>query len=78
MWKFKGSIFLTFKTEEAAKGFVEKEEKYKEGALLKKFQKDYLEEKKKEMDERRNKHGNKDKKPKTEGAGGKEEVRVCF
>merc|ERR1719350_2292222 len=27
VWKFKGSIFLTFKTEEAAKAFVEKEEK---------------------------------------------------
>merc|ERR1719376_1043761 len=26
VWKFKGSIFLTFKTEEAAKSFVEKEE----------------------------------------------------
>merc|ERR1712037_464124 len=49
VWKFKGSIFLTFKTEEAAKAFVEKEEKYKDGALLKKFQKDYLEEKKKEI-----------------------------
>merc|ERR550539_422550 len=48
VWKFKGSIFLTFKTEDAAKAFVGKEEKYKEGALLKKFQKDYLEEKKKE------------------------------
>merc|ERR1719234_847261 len=73
VWKFKGSIFLTFKTEEAAKSFVEKEEKYKEGALVKKFQKDYLEEKKKEMDERRNKHGNnKDKKPKAEGADAKE------
>merc|ERR1719300_2287016 len=63
VWKFKGSIFLTFKTEEAAKAFVEKEEKYKDGALLKKFLKDYLEEKKKEMDEKRNKFGkNKDKK----------------
>merc|ERR1719391_899645 len=50
VWKFKGSIFLTFKTEEAAKAFVEKEEKYKDGALLKKFQKDYLEEKKKEVE----------------------------
>merc|ERR1719264_941711 len=30
VWKFKGSIFLTFKTEEAAKAFVEKEEKYKD------------------------------------------------
>lgn len=77
VWKFKGSIFLTFKTEEAAKAFVEKEEKYKEGALLKKFQKDYLEEKKKEMDEKRNKFGkNKDKKPKAEGADAKEEVEV--
>jgi len=77
VWKFKGSIFLTFKTEEAAKAFVEKEEKYKEGALLKKFQKDYLEEKKKEMDEKRNRFGkNKDKKPKAEGADGKEEVEV--
>merc|ERR1719264_2098312 len=77
VWKFKGSIFLTFKTEEAAKAFVEKEEKYKEGALLKKFQKDYLEEKKKEMDEKRNKFGkNKDKKPKAEGAEGKEEAEV--
>merc|ERR1712192_292636 len=74
-WKFKGSIFLTFKREEAAKSFVEKEEKYKEDALMKKFQKDYLEEKKKEMDERKNKHGNnKDKKPKAEGA--KEEAEV--
>merc|ERR1719180_368223 len=67
VWKFKGSIFLTFKTEEAAKGFVEKEEK---------FQKDYMEEKKKEMDERKNKHGNKDKKPKAEGAEGKGEAEV--
>merc|ERR1719510_456494 len=59
VWKFKGSIFLTFKTEEAAKAFVEKEEKNKE------------------MDEKRNKFGkNKDKKPKAEGADGKEEVEV--
>merc|ERR1719381_327655 len=59
VWKFKGSIFLIFKTEEAAKAFVEKEEKYKE------------------MDEKRNKFGKtKDKKPKAEGADGKEEVEV--
>ena len=77
VWKFKGSIFLTFKTEEAAKAFVEKEEKYKDGALLKKFQKDYLEEKKKEMDEKRNKFGKSNtKKPKAEGADGKEEVII--
>ena len=35
--KFKGSIFLTFKTEDAAKTFVAKEEKYKEDTLLEKF-----------------------------------------
>merc|ERR1719323_2447576 len=29
VWKFKGSIFLTFKTEDAAKAFVAKEEKNK-------------------------------------------------
>merc|ERR1719295_2203892 len=59
VWKFKGSIFLTFKTEEAAKAFVEKEEKNKE------------------MDEKRNKFGkNKDKKPKVEGADGKDEVEM--
>merc|ERR1712200_257816 len=52
VWKFKGSIFLTFKTEDAAKAFVAKEEKYKEETLLKKFQKDYLEEKKKEIEEK--------------------------
>ena len=56
VWKFKGSIFLTFKTEDAAKAFVAKEEKYKEETLLKKFQKDYLEEKKKEMEEKKNKY----------------------
>merc|ERR1719220_3025180 len=67
VWKFKGSIFLTFKTEDAAKAFVAKEEKYKEETLLKKFQKDYLEEKKKEYQK-------KDKKPKSEGADGKEEA----
>ena len=44
---------------------------------MKKFQKDYIEEKKKERDEKRNKFGkNKDKKPKAEGADGKEEVRI--
>merc|ERR1719398_364637 len=52
VWKFKGSIFLTFKTEEAAKTFVE-------------------------MDEKRNKFGKSNtKKPKAEGADGKEEVEV--
>merc|ERR1719341_1734693 len=77
VWKFKGSIFLTFKTEEAAKTFVEKEEKYKDGALLKKRQRKLLWRRRKEMDEKRNKFGkNKDKKPKAEGAEGKEEAEV--
>merc|ERR1711872_257960 len=74
VWKFKGSIFMTFKTEDAAKAFVAKEEKYKEETLLKKFQKDYFEEKKKEMEEKKNKYQKKDKKPKSEGADGKEEA----
>ena len=78
VWKFKGSIFLTFKTEDAAKAFVAKEEKYKEETLLKKFQKDYLEEKKKEMEEKKNKYQKKDKKPKSEGADGKEEVMTSI
>ena len=78
VWKFKGSIFMTFKTEDAAKAFVAKEEKYKEETLLKKFQKDYLEEKKKEMEEKKNKYQKKDKKPKSEGADGKEEVMTTL
>merc|ERR1719474_275118 len=48
--------------------------KFKEETLLKKFQKDYLEEKKKEMEEKKNKYQKKDKKPKAEGADGKEEA----
>merc|ERR1712173_518445 len=36
--------------------------------------KDYLEEKKKEMEEKKNKYQKKDKKPKSEGADGKEEA----
>merc|ERR1712223_1011381 len=75
VWKFKGSIFWTFKTEDSAKAFVAKEEKYKEETLLKKFQKDYLEEKKKEMEEKRNKYQKKDKKPKAEGADIKEVLK---
>ena len=78
VWKFKGSIFLTFKTEDAAKAFVAKEEKYKEETLLKKFQKDYLEEKKKEMEEKKNKYQKKDKKPKSKGADVKEEVMTLI
>merc|ERR1719219_1966911 len=53
VWKFKGSIFLTFKTEDAAKAFVENgEEKFNDVLLIKKFQKDYFAEKAKENEER--------------------------
>ena len=60
------------------KTFVAKEEKYKEETLLKKFQKDYLEEKRKEMEEKKNKYQKKDKKHKSEGADGKEEVMTLI
>ena len=64
-WKFKGSIFVTFKNKEAATEFVEnKEWKYKDREMIIKFQKDYLEAKQKEMDEKRRgkgKGGNKEK-----------------
>merc|ERR1719348_1160816 len=50
------------------------EKKGKEKTLLKEFQKDYLQEKKKEMEEKKNKYQKKDKKPKSEGADGKEEA----
>merc|ERR1719228_328244 len=45
-WHFKGSVFITFKTGEAATEFVEnKNFKYKDHPLEIKFQKDYFEEK---------------------------------
>merc|ERR1719228_911373 len=48
-WHFKGSVFITFKTGEAATEFVEnKNFKYKDHPLEIKFQKDYFEEKAKE------------------------------
>ena len=78
VWHFKLSIFLTFKTEDAAETFFAKEEEYKEETLLKKFQKDYLEEKRKEMEEKKNKYQKKDKKPKSKGADGKEEVMTLI
>jgi len=64
VWRFKGSIFITFKTEEACKAFVEGDAKYKEKALEKKFQKDYFSEKAKENEDRKKGHkrGGKDAK----------------
>ena len=64
VWKFKGSIFVTFKNPESATAFVEdKEWKYKDKMMIIKFQKNYLEDKQKEMEEKkRNKsQGNKNR-----------------
>jgi len=56
VWHFKGSIFITFKTEEAATEFVEtKEFKYKDSPLEIKFQKNYFEDKAKENEFRKKK-----------------------
>ena len=53
-WKFKGSIFITFKTPEAATEFVDnKEWTYKDKQMILKFQKNYLEDKAKEYEEKK-------------------------
>merc|ERR1711915_515274 len=55
---FKGSIFMTFRTEEHCKAFVEAESKqYKEKELIRKFQNKYFEDKAEEIKERRGKKG---------------------
>merc|ERR1719154_716305 len=60
VWHFKGSIFITFKTEEAATEFVEsKDFKYKDNLLEIKFQKNYFEEKNKENEARKKGKGGK-------------------
>lgn len=52
--KFKGSCFIIFKTVELCKKFIETESlKYKDTELIRKWQKDYLEEKKKEIEDRK-------------------------
>merc|ERR1719323_3003237 len=64
VWKFKGSIFVTFKNPESATAFVEdKDWKYKDKTMIIKFQKNYLQDKQKEMEEKkRNKsQGNKNR-----------------
>jgi len=72
-WHFKGSIFITFKTEEACKAFVEGDEKFKDvGGLEKKFQKVYFEEKAKENEAR--KKGNRGEKFKKDNA--KKEIKT--
>uniref|UniRef100_A0ABL0DNP6 Uncharacterized protein n=1 Tax=Rhodnius prolixus TaxID=13249 RepID=A0ABL0DNP6_RHOPR len=61
-WKFKGSVFVIFKTEAEAEKFLQVESvKYKDEELLKKWQKDYIEKKRKERLESRMKHGKKSK-----------------
>ncbi|XP_068212382.1 la protein homolog [Palaemon carinicauda] len=51
---FKGSVYVVFPTPEAAKEFREKDEvRYKDILLIRKWQSEYLEEKKKEIEERR-------------------------
>jgi len=53
-WKFKGSIFITFKTAEAATEFVDnKEWTYKNKPMILKFQKNYLEDKAREYEEKK-------------------------
>ncbi|XP_017784782.1 PREDICTED: la protein homolog [Nicrophorus vespilloides] len=60
--KFKGSCFIIFKDVEQCKKFVEAETiKYKEVELIRKMQADYYEQKKTEIEERRNKKGKKNK-----------------
>merc|ERR1719312_2236949 len=66
-WHFKGSVFITFKTGEAATEFVEnKNFKYKDHPLEIKFQKDYFEDKAKENEARK----------KGKGFKGKDTVKV--
>jgi len=71
---FKGSVFMTFRNEEACKAFVEAESmKYKESdELVRKYQKDYLEEKRLEYEEKKKSKGDK-KGVKKEGDVKKEE-----
>ncbi|CAH1183585.1 unnamed protein product [Phaedon cochleariae] len=66
--KFKGSCFIIFKDVDTCKKFVEAESiKYKETELIRKFQKTYLDDKKKEIEERKQakkeKKGNAEEKP---------------
>jgi len=59
-WKFKGSIFITFKNTESATAFVEdKEWKYKDRDMIMKFQKTYLEDKQNEINEKKKNKGGK-------------------
>lgn len=64
-YSFKGSCFIIFKDKETCKKFVEEESiKYKDTELIRKWKGDYLEEKSKEVQERRK--SKKEKKGSTE------------
>lgn len=52
--KFKGSCFIIFKTIDLCKKFIETESaKYKDVELIRKWQKDYIDEKRKEIEDRK-------------------------
>ncbi|KAL1124203.1 hypothetical protein AAG570_001973 [Ranatra chinensis] len=53
-WNFKGSVFLVFPTVEEAKAFLEEKEfTYKDGEMIRMWQSDYIDQKRKEYDERK-------------------------
>lgn len=61
-FSFKGSVFVIFKTIEQAEEFLKKDVKYEDIELIKKWQGDYLEEKRKERLEKKTKKNNNVKK----------------
>lgn len=72
---FKGSCFIIFKDAETCKKFVEAESiKYKDTELIRKFKNDYFEDKKKEIQEKRNKN----KKQKNEAPAGNKVAKSSF
>ncbi|XP_042229582.1 la protein homolog [Homarus americanus] len=71
---FKGSVLVVFPTEEKAKEFKEvKEVKFKGTYLIRKWHEDYVEEKKKEIEERKARKEARKKKEEKEGEDNKEE-----
>jgi len=73
---FKGSVFLTFRSEDDCKAFVEAESKqYKGEELIRKFQKVYLEEKAKEYEEKKKKRGKGGKAEEADGGEAEKEVK---
>lgn len=61
--KFKGSCFIIFNTIDLCKKFIETEDiKYEENELIRKWQKDYIDEKRKEIEERKKNKADKQEK----------------